>query len=85
MEIPIPDSISAVFASTVLPALVVALSVSGSSSFTAYAVVGFSVAVSKFCESVLVATVDSLSAIFKVLPTTVVSISLTPTVVANEN
>ena len=33
----------------------------------------------------LVAIVDSLSAIFNVLPTTVVSISLTPTVVANEN
>ena len=62
-----------------------ASSVSGSRSDTTYAVVGCSVAVSKFCASVLVAIVDSLSAIFNVLLAMVVSMSLSGTVEANEN
>ena len=69
---PVPDSIRAVKDSTVVALCVVPWSVSGSRSDTTKAVVGCSVAVSKFCARVLVAIVDSLSAIFNVLLTMVV-------------
>ena len=76
---------SAVFNSVVLTLSVTAWSVSGSRSERAYAVVGCSDAVSKFCPSVLVAKVDSLAAIFSVLLATVVSILLATAVESIKN